>query len=99
LGGNGGFPSKRTQKLTLHENLSEEPTTQKPLRYNKVPISFSSDDQWINFSEPGKFPLILYRVVAGSQLTRVLIDGGSSLNLHFVSTLKKMGLDICHTRF
>jgi hypothetical protein len=32
--------------------------------------------------------------VAGSQLTRVLIDSGSSLNLLFVSTLKKMGLDI-----
>jgi hypothetical protein len=32
--------------------------------------------------------------VARSQLTRVLIDGGSSLNLLFGSTLKKMGLDI-----
>jgi hypothetical protein len=31
---------------------------------------------------------------AGSQLTRVLIDGGSGLNLLFASTLKKMGLDI-----
>jgi hypothetical protein len=44
--------------------------------------------------EPGKFPLVLDPVVAGSQLTRVLIDGGSGLNLLFVSTLKKMGLDI-----
>jgi hypothetical protein len=42
----------------------------------------------------GKFSLILDPVVAGSQLTRVLIDGGSSLNLLFVSTLKKMGLNI-----
>jgi hypothetical protein len=32
--------------------------------------------------------------MAGSQLTRVLIDGGSGLNLLFMSTLKKMGLDI-----
>jgi hypothetical protein len=32
--------------------------------------------------------------MAGSQLTRVLIDGGSGLNLLFASTLKKMGLDI-----
>jgi hypothetical protein len=29
-----------------------------------------------------------------SQLTRVLIDGSSGLNLLFASTLKKMGLDI-----
>jgi hypothetical protein len=32
--------------------------------------------------------------MVGSQLTRVLIDGGSGLNLLFVSTLKKMGLNI-----
>jgi hypothetical protein len=32
--------------------------------------------------------------VAGSQLTRILIDGGSGLKLLFASTLKKMGLDI-----
>jgi hypothetical protein len=32
--------------------------------------------------------------MAGSQLTRVLIDGGSGLNLLFASTLKKMRLDI-----
>jgi hypothetical protein len=44
--------------------------------------------------ELGKFPLVLDPVVAGSQLTRVLINGGSGLNLLFTSTLKKMGLDI-----
>jgi hypothetical protein len=38
--------------------------------------------------------LVLDLVVAGSQLTRVLIYGGSSLNLLFASTLNKMGLDI-----
>jgi hypothetical protein len=32
--------------------------------------------------------------MAGSQLTRLLIDGGNSLNLLFASTLKKIGLDI-----
>ncbi|XP_025825196.1 uncharacterized protein LOC112900561 [Panicum hallii] len=33
-------------------------------------------------------------VVTGSQLTQVLIDGGSGLNLLFVGTLKKMGMNI-----
>jgi hypothetical protein len=71
-----------------------EPATTRPLRYSEIPISFSRDDQWTSFSELEKFPLILDLVVAGSQLTRVLIDGGSSLNLLSTSTLKKMGLDI-----
>jgi hypothetical protein len=94
FGGDGGFPSKRAQKLTLCEILFVEPAMTRPLRYSEVPISFSKDDQWTSFSEPGKFPLVLDPIVAGSQLTQVLIDGGSSLNLLFASTLKKMGLDI-----
>jgi hypothetical protein len=64
------------------------------LRYSKVLISFSRDDQWNRFYELGKFSLVLDPVVAGSQLTRVLIDGKSGLNLLFASTPKKMGLDI-----
>jgi hypothetical protein len=64
------------------------------LRYSEVPISFSREDQWTSFSKPGKFPLILDPVVAGSQVTQVLMDGGSGINLLFASTLKKMGLDI-----
>jgi hypothetical protein len=32
--------------------------------------------------------------MVGSQLTRVLIDGRSGLNLLFTTTLKKMGLNI-----
>jgi hypothetical protein len=64
------------------------------LRYSEVPIYFSREDHWTSFSELRKFPLVLDPVVAGSQLTRVLIDGGSSLNLLFEGTLKMMGLDI-----
>jgi hypothetical protein len=47
-----------------------------------------------SFLEPGKFPLVLDSVVAEVKLTRVLIDGGSGLNLIFASTLRKMGLDL-----
>ena len=41
-----------------------------------------------------KFPLVLDPVVAGSQLPRVLIDGGSGFFLLLASVLKKMGLGI-----
>jgi hypothetical protein len=51
-------------------------------------------DQWTGFSEPGRFPLVLKPVVAGSKLNKVLIDGGSGLNVLFTKTLKKMKLDI-----
>jgi hypothetical protein len=35
-------------------------------------------------------------VVAGSKLNKVLINGGSGLNVLFTKTLKKMKLDITH---
>ena len=61
----GGDPSfsKRAQKLLLREILSVEPAIQRPLKYIEVPITFSREDQWTSFSEPGKFPLILYPVI------------------------------------
>ena len=70
-----------------------EPAIQRPLKYSEVPITFSREDQWTCFSKLEKFPLVLDPVVQGSKLTRVLIDGGSDLNLIFASTLRKMGLN------
>jgi hypothetical protein len=45
---------------------------------------------WIN----GQASPSLKPVVAGSRLNKVLIDGGSGLNVLFTKTLKKMKLDI-----
>jgi hypothetical protein len=94
FGGDEEFSSRRDQKLLLHEIMSVEPAVPRPLRWSEVPISFSRGDQLTSFSEPGKFPLVLDPVVAEVKLTRVLIDGGSGLNLIFASTLRKMGLDL-----
>jgi hypothetical protein len=76
--------------------MSIEPAVPTPLRWSEVPITFSRADQWTSFSEPGRFPLVLKPVVAGSRLNKVLINGGSGLNILFTKTLKKMGLDIAH---
>jgi hypothetical protein len=59
----------------------------------RVPITFSHADQWTSFSELGRFPLVLKPIVASSKLNKVLIDGGSGLNVLFTKTLKKMKLD------
>jgi hypothetical protein len=63
---------------------------------SEVPITFSRADQRTSFSKPGWFPLVLKLVIAGSKLNKVLIDGGSELNVLFTKTLKKMKLDITH---
>ena len=92
-GGDSSF-NRRNQKLVWQKILKVKPAVQKPLKHSETPITFSREDQWTSFFEPEKFPLILDPVVAGSILTQVLIDGGSGLNLIFLSTISKMGLDI-----
>jgi hypothetical protein len=92
----GGLPSRREQKATRREVMSIEPAVPTPLRWSEVPITFFRADQWTSFSEPGRFPLVLKPVVAGSKLNKVLIDDGSGLNVLFTKTLKKMKLDITH---
>jgi hypothetical protein len=73
----GGLPTRWSQKATGREVLNIEPAVPTPLKWSEVPITFSRMDQWTSFSEPGRFPLILKAVVAGSRLNKVLIDGGS----------------------
>jgi hypothetical protein len=92
----GGLPTKQSQKAIRREVLNIEPAVPTPLRWSKVPITFSRADQWTSFSEPGCFPLVLKLVVTGSRLNKVLIDGGSGLHVLFTKTLKKMKLDIAH---
>jgi hypothetical protein len=82
-----GLPIKQSQKATRREVLNIEPAVPTPLRWAEVPITFSRADQWTSFFEP---------VVAGSRLNKVLIDGGSGLNVLFTKTLKKMKLNITH---
>jgi hypothetical protein len=91
----GGLPSRRVQKATRREVMSIEPAVPTPLRWSEVPITFSRADQWTSFFEPGRFALVLKPVVAGSKLNKVLINGGSGLNVLFTKTLK-MKLDITH---
>jgi hypothetical protein len=92
----GGLPTKQSQKAIKREVLNIEPAVPTPLRWSEVSITFSRADQWTSFSKLGCFPLVLKPVVAGSRLNKVLIDGGSGLNVLFTKTLKKMKLDITH---
>jgi hypothetical protein len=90
-----GLPTRRSQKATW-EVLNIEQAVPTPLRWSEVPITFSRTNQWTSFSEPGNFALVLKPVVAASKLNKVLIDGGSGLNVLFTKTLEKMKLGITH---
>ena len=60
----------------------------------EVPITFSRADQWADIPYTGCFPLVLDATVQKVLLRKVLVDGGSALNLLFAGALKELGLRI-----
>jgi hypothetical protein len=67
--------------------------TPQPLRWSEFPITFSRKDHWVHIPDPGTYPLVINPIVDGAFLPKTLIDGGSSLNIIFTKTLRKMDFD------
>jgi hypothetical protein len=47
---------------------------------------------------PGRYPLVVDPVVGNARLTKVLMDGGSSLNIIYAETLGLLGIDLSMIR-
>ena len=61
--------------------------------WSKVPITFSRADQWVDIPYIGCFPLVLDATVQKVLFRKVLVNGGSALNLLFAGALKELGSD------
>ena len=64
----------------------------KYLYWSEHPITFSRADQWADIPYPGHFPLMLDPTIRNVRFKKVLIDGGSALNLLFAGALTELGL-------
>jgi hypothetical protein len=85
------YESRRKQKLTTWEVMVVSPATLKYLRWSEVPITFDRSDHPDFVPKPGRYPLIVSPMME-VKLNRVLVDGGSSLNILFLKTFDQMGL-------
>jgi hypothetical protein len=65
-----------------------------PYRWLEHAITFSRDDQWLNFDHPGKYPLLVDSVIRESWVKKVLVNGGSSIKVTFPRTLQALGVTI-----
>jgi hypothetical protein len=63
-----------------------------PYRWLKHLITFTRADQWLNFNHPSKYPLLVDLVIRESRVKKVLVDGGSSINVTFHRTLLGLGV-------
>ena len=88
--------SRRERKLTARRVLavvSEETTANPSYRpWSEVSITFSRADQWEDIPYTGHFLLVLDATVQKVLFRKVLVDGGSALNLLFAGALRELGL-------
>ena len=61
--------------------------------WSACPITFDQKDHPTSIRHGGSAALVLDPIIGGFHLTRVLMDGGSSLNLLYQDTVHKMGID------
>ena len=67
-----------------------------PPKFNQwaaCPITFDRKDHPVSIRHAGSAALVLNPIIDGFHLTKVLMDGGSSLNLLYQDTVRKMGID------
>ena len=85
--------SKRERKRALRDVYALEPVAPKFNPWSSCPITFDRRDHPTSICHGGFTTLVLYPIIDGFHLTRVLMDGGSILNLLYQDTVRKMGID------
>ena len=58
--------------------------------WSESPITFDRRDHPSHIARPGRYLLVVDPIVCKKHLTKVLMDGGSGLNILYVDTLNAM---------
>jgi hypothetical protein len=64
------------------------------LDWSDKPITFDQGDHPDCVPSPGRYPLVVDPVISNARLTKVLMDGGSSLNIIYAETLGLLEIDL-----
>jgi hypothetical protein len=68
------------------------------LDWSDKPITFDQGDHPDYVPSPGRYPLVVDPVIGNARLTKVLMEGGSSLNIIYAETLGLLGIDLSMIR-
>ncbi|XP_066381346.1 uncharacterized protein [Miscanthus floridulus] len=69
------------------------PATPAFLRWSESTITFDQTNHPDVAPHPGRYPLVVNLIVSPKRLTKVLMDGGSGLNIIYAKMLDEMGID------
>ena len=78
-----------------------KPATPPFLWWSESAITLDWTDHLDTISHPGRYSLVVDPIIGPKRLTKVLMDGGSSLNIMYAKMLDEMGIDqtcLCPTR-
>jgi hypothetical protein len=90
--------SNNQHKWERHEVVAAERAPPSFLDWTEYAITFSREDHLNRIPNPGQYPLVVDPVIGNSQFSKVLMDGGSSLNILYVHTLRLMGIGLDQLR-
>jgi hypothetical protein len=86
-GGRVANASARHRKQERREVCSVKVAAPVYLDWSDKPITFDQGDHPDRVPSPGKYPLVVNPVIGNVRLTKVLMDGGSGLNIIYAETL------------
>jgi hypothetical protein len=92
-GGQVADASARHRKQERREVCSVKVATPVYLDWFDKPITFDQDDHLDYVPSPRRYPLVIDPVIGNARLSKVLMDGGSSLNIIYAESLELLGVD------
>ncbi|XP_066392196.1 uncharacterized protein [Miscanthus floridulus] len=66
------------------------------LQWSESTITFDQINHLESVPQPGRYPLMVDPIISTKWVTKVLMDGGSGLNIMYAKTLDVMGIDMTH---
>jgi hypothetical protein len=92
FGGSPTRPLRCCEKLIWREVFNVDTMKPSYLRWSKVLITFNRKDHPDHVPQPGSYPLVLAPLFKSKWIHKVLMDGGSGINMLFASMLDDMGI-------
>jgi hypothetical protein len=97
-GGQVANASARHRKQERREVCSVKVAVPVYLDWSDKPITFHQGDHPDRVLSPGKYPLVVDPIIGNVRLTKVLMDGGSNLNIIYAETLGLLQIDLSMIR-
>jgi hypothetical protein len=90
--------SNSQRKRERHEVLAGEKAPPSFLDWSEDAITFSREDHPNHIPNPGEYPLVVDPVIGNARFSKVLMDGGSNLNILYAHTLCLLGIGLDQLR-